>query len=1726
MFGANGDNQETGADSMAGRVEVQANQAAPWSEPGPSTAEGSHRALTPRVIDQRDERHLRSPLPGPSRISFVSLYDTQDTPDQRGSVGSAAGRASVHADQAMPRSPITPVMSEVTQHGISSANSRRVESQTRTLPNENTAERNFTNGHRDELPHQAPSGEHQAYLAAIPMESAIAIEQGSISRNAELVRKRIEVERRQIELRKMEIELIELEEAEMMALGGSMRDSVQRPKAEQWVTATDRFGMASSFRGVPETPQFASTAHVPPPYDFQGYSRFPDYYTWRRSHDSAYRRASVIPPVDHTIPPQHRTRSYRAPTQYANASNLSEVQWSARLSGNVTELPTFSGESREWPMFIRMFEKSTEVYGFTDEENLLRLQRVLKGEAMESVGHLLLLPNSLKDVLEMLEAQYGRPDQIIEATIEKIWKMPVPKPDCLRSLAKFGFAVRNLCATIESLRLPEYAYNVALLRELVSRLPSEPAREWARHKRQFGCGSVTDFGRWISEVARDAIDVSVEPLRRVTNERKEEPGKREQNSQQPRLPVRADRSGNQPPRTTYWNVHTSRCSESLPVAAATTNTASPQCQLCKVAARRSHVKEKGLCKKCLGRHRTGCSIVTACGVNGCNGMHHVLLHIAAPDEERAPEVGLCHTHSGTVDRALLKYVPIKAYGPRGEVETFAFMDDGSSSTFIDSSLVEELGLTGTPVPLCIQWTGGVTRQENCSVRLNLEVSGRNGSRKYDLINARTVKMLGLPTQTVAVSQLADQYSHLRGLPIASYSNVQPRILIGVDNCRVTRPLKTAERSEHEPVASKTRLGWIIYGPCPIAENVPGAVYNSFHVCLCDGVSAELLNTEVKKMFSLDTIAVEKPISVWRSKEDDKAMAILEKETVLVSDQYESGLLWKAENIRLPCSKAMALRRYHCLKRRMQKDPVLDAAVRDTIRNYEKKGKIRLVFDAAATVNGISLNNNLLTGPDLTANLLEVLFKFREFSVAVVGDIREMFHQVLIKPADQRSQMIFWEGDAASDEPVTYAVAVMTFGAACSPSTAQYVKNHNAERFESEYPRAVECIRNEHYVDDMLFSVETEQEAISLAEQVRYIHSRGGFEIRNWISNSSRVMERVQTITETEKSFNMGNEFSAEKVLGMWWDTLTDTFSFRLSKKYDQGILSGGQLPTKRVVLRTLMSIYDPMGLVGQFLMFLKMLLQEIWRSGYDWDREIDGHIAEKWFTWLKVLAKIPQVTIPRCYRRVTSTSAKIELHIFCDASEHGMAAVAYFRLELQAAVLGARLSKAIIRSHRLEIHRTTYWTDSKNVVSWLNSDHRRYHQFVAFRIGELLETTDVQQWRWLPTKYNVADDGTKWVKTPDLSPGSRWFRGPSFLWEPECEWPAAVEAVHDTTEELRVSACHHQTVDKGVEAGGFIQFERFSKWRRLLRAVAHAIRFISNVQNSIRGTTKQLGPLTQPELAEAELIVFRSIQQESYPEEIRCLRQDERKHPWQTGIKKESPLFKLSPVLDDSGVIVMGGRRVEKRWGVIFTCLTVRAVHLEVAHTLSTGSCIAAVRRFIARRGVPREIISDCGTNFVGTARELRDAIAGVDHEALMTEFCSPELKWTFNPPGAPHFGGCWERLVRSVKKVLGHLNLPRRPTDEVLETALAEIELILNSRPLTYVPVDDATQQPLTPNQILLGTADGSKPPVAYSSGSDAVNSSWKAAQHIADLFWKAYGGGGGVEDILRIKMGHHTNA
>lgn len=104
--------------------------------------------------------------------------------------------------------------------------------------------------------------------------------------------------------------------------------------------------------------------------------------------------------------------------------------------------------------------------------------------------------------------------------------------------------------------------------------------------------------------------------------------------------------------------------------------------------------------------------------------------------------------------------------------------------------------------------------------------------------------------------------------------------------------------------------------------------------------------------------------------------------------------------------------------------------------------------------------------------------------------------------------------------------------------------------------------------------------------------------------------------------SLGTEMATEKVLGMWWCTVSDTFTFKLSPRHDRNLLSGNRIPTKREVLRTLMTIYDPLGLLAPFLMYLKIIFQEIWRSHVSWDEKIPGNLDEKWKQWLLILPEI------------------------------------------------------------------------------------------------------------------------------------------------------------------------------------------------------------------------------------------------------------------------------------------------------------------------------------------------------------------------------------------------------------------------------------------------------------------------------------------------------------------------
>ncbi|KAK3745211.1 hypothetical protein QZH41_004250 [Actinostola sp. cb2023] len=179
---------------------------------------------------------------------------------------------------------------------------------------------------------------------------------------------------------------------------------------------------------------------------------------------------------------------------------------------------------------------------------------------------------------------------------------------------------------------------------------------------------------------------------------------------------------------------------------------------------------------------------------------------------------------------------------------------------------------------------------------------------------------------------------------------------------------------------------------------------------------------------------------------------------------------------------------------------------------------------------------------------------------------------------------------------------------------------------------------------------------------------------------------------------------------------------------------------------------------------------------------------------------------------------------------------------------------------------------------------------------------------------------------------------------------------------------------------------------------------------------------------------------------------------------------------------VRRGRTHVKRYGVLFTCLTLRAVHIEVASTLDTESFINAMRRFTARRGLPIEMRSDNGGNFVKGERELREAIRDWNQAQIHDYLLQRNIKWTFNPPAGSHHGGVWERCIRTVRKVMKAVVREQTLDDEGLNTLMCEAESIINSRPLTKLSDDPRDMEPLTPNHLLLLHTGPTTPPGTFS--------------------------------------------
>ena len=713
---------------------------------------------------------------------------------------------------------------------------------------------------------------------------------------------------------------------------------------------------------------------------------------------------------------------------------------------------------------------------------------------------------------------------------------------------------------------------------------------------------------------------------------------------------------------------------------------------------------------------------------------------------------------------------------------------------------------------------------------------------------------------------------------------------------------------------------------------------------------------------------------------------MESSAVLKEGHYEIALPWRYSPSCLPNNRVLAEHRLKLLRRRFAKDPDLFQKYSAFIENLldkdyarkvpdhqvnrsgqatwflphhpvfhpKKPEKVRVVFDCAAKYRGVSLNDVLLSGPDVTNSLIGVLTRFRQERIAVMADIECMYYQVRVPHKDSDVlRFLWWPGNDLENQPEEYKMGVHLFGAVSSPSCANFAlrkaADDNSQLFDSE---AINTVKRNFYVDDCLKSVPGEEEAIRLTDDLRRLLEKGGFNLTKWVSNSRKVIGSlpVSERAGTFKDLHDG-QLPVERALGVRWDVERDKFCFKIEVK--------SKPLTRRGLLSVVCSLYDPLGFVAPIVFPAKVILQDLCRRRLEWDDPIPDDERNRWLSWLEDLPKLKQLSVDLCLKPPGfGKIVSVQLHHFSDASQQGYGAVSYLRflndkdaihcsfvmgkartaplktvtiprLELSAAVVASRLDKTLRKEIDISVDESVFWTDSTCVISYIQNNDKRFHTFVANRIAIIHDATSPSQWRYVDSERNPADDASRGLTVDSVISKNRWINGPDFLWEPESKWPVqpVAQMPDDDPEIKRESQALLSLTNAGTNYINQL-LEYFSSWSRLKKFVAWILRYREKLKQSSKRCREGLvlvqdspedrtySPLSVDEIDKAEKEILKFVQRQSFEEELSRLEEQEDGNgsndlkstkDRKPQIKKSSAIYKLDP-MKVGGLLYVGGR--------------------------------------------------------------------------------------------------------------------------------------------------------------------------------------------------------------------------
>ncbi|XP_050072649.1 uncharacterized protein LOC126560738 [Anopheles maculipalpis] len=952
---------------------------------------------------------------------------------------------------------------------------------------------------------------------------------------------------------------------------------------------------------------------------------------------------------------------------YANTSVSASGNSGRSLRLPKIELPTFDGDSTKWltfrDRFVSMIDSSAEIPPIMKLQYLLSS---LKGDAALLFEHTTLVADNYAVTWAALLKRFDNPRMLIRDYLRNIHHLPALKSESVDELAQLVDEFKRNVHGLQKLKEPVDNWDSTLTTLMFFKLHPSTMLAWEKHSSQ----APRDKYKDLIDFLQDRI-VILRSTRKFTQDI-ETYGRTVAGSEQKVRPRHTAHAA-----TTRHTTHgqSNAMQPSCPLGCVETHNlrSCPEFLKEDIEHRRELVTKNRLCYNCLSHNHQvkSCKSVNRCIT--CNARHHSLLH-----DNTRPKVSMAA--NSDQEMVFLETVLLWVVDDHGiRHEARALLDSGSMCNFMSESLARKLLTTRSKVDVSIVGIGQAIQQAKGSIDAIVQSKSEQVSTPMEFLILNTPSA-DIPTIPIDITSwkipnvtLADPSFHIP-------SKVD--IVIGSDAYWEMHTGRKRGLGKGRPWFVETSFGWTISG------NTSQTSVSSQRSCLTT-VAQESLETIVQRFGETKSILEGPALSLEEEQCERHYTATTKRDE---QGRYIVSLPRKTNSeIVLGLSRMIADRRLVAVERRLMDNPEMDLEYKKFMSEYESLGhmrkltepvdhsiphyyiphhavvketstttKVRVVFDASCnTTSGYSLNDTLLIGPTVQDDLFTIILRFRKHAIALVADVEKMYRQVRHCESDHKLLRIRYR-ERFTDPIATYELQTVTYGTASAPFLATRTLQQIAHDQESRYPKAVDPVLHDFYVDDLLTGAADLEEAIEVRNQISQMLDSAGFALKKWASNVPASLRDVPREDLAIQSLHEWKDGQAVSTLGLVWEPTNDSFRFKVDLPPPAEVL------TRSLVLSYTASIFDPLGLLGPTIILAKIFLQRLWSlkhdgKAWDWDRALPGELQEEWRSFHSTLYLLRKLRVPRFVSQ--SEAVSLQLHMFADASQNAYGACCYVRAE-------------------------------------------------------------------------------------------------------------------------------------------------------------------------------------------------------------------------------------------------------------------------------------------------------------------------------------------------------------------------------------------------------------------------------------------------------------------------------